>query len=47
MSVKPGTGSTNPATGDIGEVFIGEVGWNTWEEQNVCKVPGPIRMAFI
>ena len=40
MSVKPGTGSTNPATGDIGEVFIGEVGWNTWEEQNVCKVPG-------
>ena len=40
MSVKPGTGSTNPATGDIGEVFIGEVGWNIWEEQNVCKVPG-------
>ena len=40
MSVKLGTGSTNPATGDIGEVFIGEVGWTTWEEQNVCKVPG-------
>ena len=40
MSVKPGTGSTNPATGDIGEVFIGEVGWTIWEEQNVCKVAG-------
>jgi glucose/arabinose dehydrogenase len=40
MSVKPGTGSTNPATGDIGEVFVGEVGWNTWEEQNVVKAPG-------
>jgi glucose/arabinose dehydrogenase len=40
MSVKLGSGSTNPATGDIGEVFIGEVGWNTWEEQNVAKAPG-------
>ena len=40
MSVKPGTGSANPLTGDIGEVFVGEVGWNTWEEQNVVKAPG-------
>ena len=40
MSVKPGTGSTNPLTGDIGEVFVGDVGWNTWEEQNAVKTPG-------
>ncbi|MEP7375512.1 MAG: Ig-like domain-containing protein [Chitinophagaceae bacterium] len=40
MSVKPGTGSTNPAAGDIGEILVGEVGWSTWEEQNVVTTPG-------
>ncbi|MEP7375513.1 MAG: Ig-like domain-containing protein, partial [Chitinophagaceae bacterium] len=40
MSVKPGTGSTNPAAGDIGEVYIGDVGWNTYEEVNVITTPG-------
>ncbi len=40
MSVKPGSGSTNPSAGDIGEVFIGDVGWNVWEEINVAKSPG-------
>ncbi len=40
MTVKPGSGSTNPSAGDIGEVFIGDVGWSTWEEMNVAKVPG-------
>lgn len=39
-SIKPGTGSTNPSTGDIGEVFIGDVGWGNWEELNVVKAPG-------
>jgi glucose/arabinose dehydrogenase len=40
VSVKPGSGSTNPSTGDIGEVFVGDVGWGTWEELNVVKAPG-------
>ena len=40
MSVKPGTGSTNPAAGDIGEIYIGDVGWNTYEEVNVITTPG-------
>ena len=40
VSAKPGTGSTNPLTGDIGEIFVGDVGWNTWEELNTVKAPG-------
>ncbi len=40
MSVKPGTGSTNPAAGDIGEIYIGDVGWNTYEEVNIITTPG-------
>jgi hypothetical protein len=27
VSIKPGTGSADPLTGDIGEVYIGDVGW--------------------
>ncbi len=38
--VKPGTGSTDPSVGDIGEVYIGDVGFASWEEINVCKSPG-------
>ena len=40
ISIKQGTGSTNPAAGDIGEVYIGDVGWNTYEEVNVITTPG-------
>ena len=40
MSVKAGTGSTNLSVGDIGEVFVGDVGWNVWEELNIVKAPG-------
>lgn len=40
MTLKPNTGSTNPADGDVGTLFIGDVGWSTWEEQNVCTGPG-------
>jgi glucose/arabinose dehydrogenase len=36
---RPGTGSTNPATGDIGELYIGDVGWGTFEELNIIKAP--------
>lgn len=35
--VRPNTGSTNPATGDIGEIYLGDVGWNTYEELNIIR----------
>jgi len=38
--VKPGTGSTNPATGDIGEIYVGDVGWNTFEELSIINIKG-------
>ncbi len=40
MTHKEGTGSTDPTTGDVGTLFIGDVGWYTWEEMNVCTQPG-------
>ena len=40
FSIKPGTGSTNPAAGDVGEIYVGDVGWNTYEEVNVITKGG-------
>src|SRR5262245_20156327 len=40
MGLVPGTGSTDPATGQPGTILIGDVGWNTWEEVNVSHVGG-------
>lgn len=40
FTVRPNTGSTNPATGDIGELYVGDVGWNTYEELNIIKTGG-------
>ena len=40
MTLKPGTGSTNPSDGNVGTLFIGDVGWSTWEEASVCSEPG-------
>jgi glucose/arabinose dehydrogenase len=40
FSIKPGTGSTNPAAGDIGEIYVGDVGMGTWEDLTVIKEPG-------
>ncbi len=40
ISIKPGQGSTNPSAGDIGEIFIGDVGFGSWEELNVVKERG-------
>lgn len=39
FSMRPGTGSVNPATGDIGEIYVGDVGWSTYEEFTIVKAP--------
>lgn len=40
MTKKPGTGSTDPADGDPGVFYIGDVGYVTWEDLNVCYEGG-------
>lgn len=40
FTVRPGTGSADPADHAPGTLFIGEVGWNTWEEQDVARRGG-------
>jgi glucose/arabinose dehydrogenase len=40
FTIRPNTGSTNPATGDIGEIYVGDVGWTTYEETNIVKAAG-------
>ena len=37
---RPGTGSTDPAAGDPGVFYIGDVGWSSYEELNVCYTAG-------
>ncbi len=39
MCLRPNTGSTNPAAGDIGEIYVGDVGLNTYEEMTIIKAP--------
>ena len=40
MSLRPGTGSHDPADGNPGTIYLGDVGWSNWEEFNVCNAPG-------
>lgn len=40
MTLVPETGSHDPTDGDPGTLYIGDVGWNEWEELNVCDGPG-------
>lgn len=40
MVVKPGTGSTDITEGKPGIIYLGDVGWNNWEEFDICKTPG-------
>jgi len=40
MTLKPNTGSHNRANGNPGVIYIGDVGWNTWEDLNVSTGPG-------
>jgi glucose/arabinose dehydrogenase/PKD repeat protein len=38
--VRPGTGSPNPAAGHPGSLYIGDVGWENWEELSVASHGG-------
>ena len=38
--VRPYTGSTDPADGAPGTLYVGDVGWNLWEELNVVRAGG-------
>lgn len=38
--VMPGTGGTDPAAGNPGTLYIGDVGWGSYEEIDVARQPG-------
>lgn len=40
FTIAPNTGSSDPATGDIGTLYIGDVGNGGWEELNICDRAG-------
>ncbi|MCY2960172.1 MAG: PQQ-dependent sugar dehydrogenase [Planctomycetota bacterium] len=40
MSLQPGTGVANPLLANPGTLWIGDVGWNAFEELDVCDAPG-------
>ena len=40
MSIKKGSGSTNPADGNPGTLFVVDVGWGTWEDLHIFDKPG-------
>ncbi len=39
MCKRPGTGNTDPSAGDPGTLYIGDVGFETFEDINVCNAP--------
>lgn len=38
--VRPGSGSSDPSAGDPGTLFIGDVGWNVYEDQHIARTGG-------
>jgi len=40
FGVKPGSGSSLPSAGKPGTLYIGDVGWETWEEIDVATTGG-------
>jgi glucose/arabinose dehydrogenase len=38
--VRPGTGAADPAAGNPGTLYVGDVGWNLWEEMDVLPAGG-------
>lgn len=41
ITLRPGSGSTNPAAGNPGSLYIGDVGWADTEELDIARSPGP------
>ena len=40
FTVRPGSGSPDTASADPGALFIGDVGWGTWEELDIARHAG-------
>ena len=40
LTIRPGTGVHDPALGDPGTIYVGDVGWETWEEVDVISGAG-------
>jgi len=40
FTVRPGSGSPDTSLGNPGVLYIGDVGWNSFEEMNVAKIGG-------
>ena len=40
FTIRPETGSHDPAEANPGVIVLGDVGWGTWEEINVINAPG-------
>jgi len=40
MVLKPGSGEHDPALAQPGTIYIGDVGWATWEDLHVADAPG-------
>ena len=40
FTLRPGTGSSDPAVGNPGSLYIGNVGVSTWEEMEIVTGPG-------
>src|SRR5262249_31540273 len=40
FGVRPGTGDTDPALGNPGVLYVGDVGWYRWEQLNVVTHSG-------
>jgi len=40
FTIRPNTGSHDQADGDPGSIYVGNVGWNTWEEIEVVDTAG-------
>ncbi|HET9326805.1 MAG TPA: PQQ-dependent sugar dehydrogenase [Candidatus Eisenbacteria bacterium] len=40
LCVRPGTGNADPSQGRPGSIYLGDVGWDTWEELSIATTPG-------
>jgi glucose/arabinose dehydrogenase len=38
--IRAGTGATDTSAANPGIIYLGDVGWNTWEEMDICKTGG-------